>query len=109
MKVCSIHFHQVHSLLLGVCSSFPEHNFIFGPFWRHLSLSALGSCLVRLTVTPAQQIGLHLHVSAILSAHPVRGALLHGACDSVPTEQPHHQRPWWAAGWVDDSTDKDLV
>jgi len=31
--MCSIHFHHVHSLLLGVCSSLPEpHNYIFSSF-----------------------------------------------------------------------------
>jgi len=32
VNVCSIYFHYVHSLLLGVCLSFPEHNCIFWSF-----------------------------------------------------------------------------
>jgi len=53
VNVCSIHFHHVHSLLLGECSSLSEHIVIFGHFWRPLSLSAVGRHLVRLMAAPA--------------------------------------------------------
>jgi len=53
VNMCPIHFHCVHLLYLVYIGYFLNTMVFFGPFWRPLWLSALGSRIVRLMVALA--------------------------------------------------------